>query len=199
MNFGNGGCHAERRDAFTLVELLIVIAIIGVLAGLALQAISTVQDSTHVALTRTDITTLQNALQRYYEDEGEFPAQGKKNTRDENYFPELYRALFGEPRPDGPGGRNAPYAERPEDKVAVWDDELDDYRPAKRSELRDEDVDKYMIDSWGQPFVYRCNKGKKAKDYMHNLRSADIYSTGSDENDQTRDGSDEENDDIGNW
>ena len=74
----------------------------------------------------------------------------------------------------------------------------------KRSELRDSEVEKYLLDPWGEPFVYRANKGKNLSEhmFMHN-QAADIYSRGPDSEDQTMLGEDAEAegeiDDIGNW
>ena len=187
---------AER--GFTLVELLIVIAIIGILAGLALKAISVVREATDGAITTTEINSFKAAVEQYNSDEGEFPGQRKKTSGDENQFPILYNALFGERRPSGPGGRNAPYMDLKQDKVVVYDDDIEDYRPAKRKEIYDEKVEKYMLDAWANPLIYRSNKGRKFDDYMRNRYRFDIYSTGPDGIDQTAEGEDE-SDDIGNW
>ena len=184
---------------FTLVELLIVIAIIGILAGLALKAIGVVMESTDVAITTTDITSLNNAVEQYNQDEGAYPAQRKEVSEDENHLPLLFNALFGERKPNGLGGRNAPYTQLKEDKVVVYDDDLDAYRQATRREIHDPKVDKFILDAWLNPLVYRCNKGQKRADYMHNRYSFDIYSMGPDGIDQTAEGTDDENDDLGNW
>lgn len=183
---------------FTLVELLIVIAIIGVLATLALKAISAVRESTDVAMTVTEINSLKAAVEQYNQDEGEYPAQRLKASPYDNQFPQLFNAIFGERRPRGPGGRNSPYMELNQDKVVVYEEDIEDYRPAKRSEIHDPKIDKYMLDAWGNPIIYRSNKGRAYEDYMRNRYRFDIYSTGPDGIDQTAEGEDE-GDDIGNW
>ncbi len=191
-----GGRPTER--GFTLVELLIVIAIIGILAGLALKAISLVRQSTNVAITTTDIHSFKAAVEQYNQDEGEYPGMGKKVSGDDNQFPILFECLFGARRPNGPGGRNAPYMDLDQDKVVVYDDDVEDYRKARRKELFNWKIEKYMLDAWGNPLVYRSNKGRKPDDYMRNRFGVDIYSTGPDGEDQTVEGEDE-SDDIGNW
>lgn len=195
---GTEGRLRPRGVGFTLVELLIVIAIIGILATLALKAISAVRESTDAAITTTEISSLKNAVEAYNQDEGEYPGQRKKTSGDENQFPTLFNALFGERKPKGPGGRNAPYMELKQDKVVVYDEDIDDYRVAKSREIYDPKIEKYMLDAWGNPLVYRVNKGKPYEDYMRNRYGVDIYSTGPDGMDQTAEGEDE-NDDIGNW
>ena len=192
----------KRLEGFTLVELLIVIAIIGILAGLAMQGISAVRESTSAAMTTTDIQSLRQAIEQYVQDEGIYPGQdtpSKKFDEELNDFPKLYNALFGEKKPDGPGGRNAPYSELSSEKIAVYDEEEEIYRVAKRSELDDVDVDKFVLDAWGEPLIYRCNKGRKREPFMRNKHSFDLYSMGPDSENQTIEGDDEVNDDIGNW
>ena len=195
-----GESSLARERGFTLVELLIVIAVIGILAGLALKAVGVVRENTDAALTSTLVSQLQTAIESYYQDEGLYPGQGQKSVDEEtNQFPLVYLALFDDPAPNGKGGRNAPYLQLKEDSVVVYDEDSGQYRKAKRSERNDPDVDKFIIDAIGGPLVYRCNKGRRRKDYMHNTSSFDIYSVGLDEQDQTKLGLDEENDDLGNW
>ncbi len=190
----------HRQSGFTLIELLIVIAIIGILAGLAMTGISTVRQSANEALTKQTISGLANALESYKQDEGEFPGIGDDIDEETNQFPILFNALFGERKPNGPGGRSAPYLPLKEDMVVVYDEDLDEYRMAKRGEIYDDNVEKFLADAWGNPMIYRCNKGQKYEPYMHQRHGADIYSVGEDEIDQTKEGDhDNDNDDIGNW
>ena len=113
----------------------------------------------------------------------------------------LFNALFGERRPHGPGGRSAPYMQVKEDQVIVYDSDTETYRKATKKEIENPKVEKFLEDPWGHPYLYRANKGKRRESWMHNYNSADIYTTGPNETDDTITEPEEgaRNDDIGNW
>jgi hypothetical protein len=131
------------------------------------------------------------------QDESEYPGMGLPADPERNDFPLLYNALFGERTPHGPGGRNAPYMKIKEDQIAVYDPDTESYRQADRDEVRRDDVEKFLLDPWGNPYVYRCNQGKRMETWMHN-RDFDVYSIGANDEDDTILES-EKSDDIGNW
>jgi prepilin-type N-terminal cleavage/methylation domain-containing protein len=193
---------AERKptrvSGFTLVEILIVISIISVLASMVLVGVQHARQGANIALAKTSVSDLTSALQRYVQDEGEYPGMALEADAQRNDFPLLFVALFGERRPKGKGGRSAPYTSPKEDDIVIYDDSLGAYRNPERHERFDEDVRKFLRDPWGEPFVYRANKGKSRAehDFMKNA-NADIYSLGPDGIDQTSLG--ENGDDVGNW
>ena len=190
--------RSRATSGFTLVEILIVISIIAVLAGMVLVGVQHARQAANGALVKTTVSDLTNAVERYVQDEGEYPGMELESDPDRNDFPLLYVALFGEPRPRGKGGRGAPYTNPNEDNTVVWDESLQDYRKPDRRERFDDDVEKLVRDPFGEPYVYRANKGKRMADfpYMHNS-TVDIYSKGPDGIDQTA--LSEDGDDIGNW
>ena len=54
------------RKAFTLIELLIVIAVISILIGIALPRFKGMQDEGNIAKSKGELRTLQTALESYY-------------------------------------------------------------------------------------------------------------------------------------
>ena len=62
-----------KKQAFTLIELLIVIAIIGILATLAVVALQNARQSARDAKRISDIKQMQIALELYYNTRGEYP------------------------------------------------------------------------------------------------------------------------------
>jgi len=53
-------------QAFTLIELLIVVAIIGILVSLAFPVISSVRESSRIASARADMRSIEHAVDQYY-------------------------------------------------------------------------------------------------------------------------------------
>ena len=64
----------RRENAFTLIELLTVIAIIGVLVALLFPAIKSAMLKAEVTKAQTGITGLSTAFRAYYTEYGKWPA-----------------------------------------------------------------------------------------------------------------------------
>ncbi len=64
------------KRGFTLIEMLTVIAIIGVLCALLFPVFSTIQRSAKETATRAQIKTLETALSAYEFDWGVYPPDG---------------------------------------------------------------------------------------------------------------------------
>ena len=63
------------RKAFTLIELMIVVAIIGVLAAIAIPKFSSLLDKSKEGYTKGALATIRTALSVYYADnDGIYPA-----------------------------------------------------------------------------------------------------------------------------
>ncbi|MFA4889687.1 MAG: type II secretion system protein [Candidatus Omnitrophota bacterium] len=55
-----------RNRAFTIIELLIVIAVIAILVGIALPRFKGMQDEGNIAKAKGELRTLQTAIESYY-------------------------------------------------------------------------------------------------------------------------------------
>lgn len=63
-----------KRSAFTLVEILVVLAIIGILAALLFPAFNRVRENGRQAHCATNLKQLYMATRQYYDDEKRYPA-----------------------------------------------------------------------------------------------------------------------------
>lgn len=68
-----------RRSGFTLLELLVVVAIIGILAAILLPVLSKAQASAKKAGAKSVISNIQTAAMGYRSDTGEFPLDQCQN------------------------------------------------------------------------------------------------------------------------
>lgn len=59
-----------KKNAFTLLELLVVIGIIGILVALATVSYTATQSAGRDSRRKQDIVSMQNALEQYYSSEG---------------------------------------------------------------------------------------------------------------------------------
>lgn len=63
----------RRQQGFTLLELIIVIAIIGILATIALPAMKDIPRRANEAALKTNLHTMRDVIDQYYADRGHYP------------------------------------------------------------------------------------------------------------------------------
>ena len=114
--------NSRNTKGFTLVELLTVVTIIVILAGMTVGALGWVQRKAAVDKGKAQLALLQNGLEQYYADHGEYP-----NAVD-NKGLAVYVALYG----DGVGDDGV-YDKGDEDNV--------DGRPDKGAKVYLADLD----------------------------------------------------------
>lgn len=71
---------SKRPDAFTLIELLIVIAIIAILAALVLAAAGGVQKKSARSRAESEISAVAAALESYKADNGDYPSNNASGS-----------------------------------------------------------------------------------------------------------------------
>ncbi len=66
----------QRKQGFTIVELLIVIVVIGILAGLVITTYSGIQQRARNTERQTDLKAVQGQLEAYFAQNGRYPTSG---------------------------------------------------------------------------------------------------------------------------
>lgn len=79
-----------RPQAFTLIELLIVVAIIAILAAIAVPNFLEAQVRAKVSRSKNDLRTLATGLEAYAVDENHYPPAIVRGTANDNTGPSIY-------------------------------------------------------------------------------------------------------------
>jgi type II secretory pathway pseudopilin PulG len=100
-----GAWHKRRYNAFTLIELVLVVGIITVLAGLVLSTVGYARKKGARARAETEIAAISAACENYKADNGVYPSNADTNTLNAQTSLDpsayqaasvyLYNALFG--------------------------------------------------------------------------------------------------------
>jgi len=162
-----------NRPAFTLVEMLVVIAIIGVLAAILLPAIKMAQTRARRANAESDIGKLSLALGEYATDFGAFPpdrpdalpsgvGEPFENMTTPNecltwFLTRAYSNSEGAGVPDTVGGNDWLIAPQNAPKIyaSVTKSGYLDLKAESRMDF-DGDGFEEFVDPWGRPYMYRA-------------------------------------------
>jgi prepilin-type N-terminal cleavage/methylation domain-containing protein len=77
----------KNKQGFTLIELLVVIAIIGLLSTLSILALNQARARARDAKRVADVKQIQTALEMYYNDVGDYPADASITPNKPIYSP----------------------------------------------------------------------------------------------------------------
>jgi general secretion pathway protein G len=175
MNPPDTHCLACRRQRyFTLVELLVVLAIIMLLAGLLVGGAGMVGRKSADAKTRAQINILEVALEQYRQEFGYFPISPAA-IRLSRVF------LEGENYPSSSPTERHHGLEKPSGILQAGKYFV---APGTLTYLAISGTD-YAVDGYRQPYRYQCPG-------THNPQTYDLWSYGADKTNNT-------GDDLNNW
>jgi len=165
--------HPKRglcAPAFTLIEIMVVMGIIAVLAGMTLGGMSYYQEKMKFGRTQVLIASIESALEDYKRDNGSYPVSSGSTVA-------LFNALYG-------------------DGTNVYLDTLNPNLTGKALNVKASGSDYLIVDAWGKDMRYRHGVDSMAnpkQDY-------DLISLGPNGNGDFLSGSEAAKaDDIKNW
>jgi prepilin-type N-terminal cleavage/methylation domain-containing protein len=85
----NGHLHQHREAAFTLIELIVVIAIIGLIAAMVLPIAGAVNAKKQIAVAQTQLAAIEGAIQDYKTARGFYPPDNPNNPVTNQLYFEL--------------------------------------------------------------------------------------------------------------
>jgi general secretion pathway protein G len=107
--------HRSRQRGFTLIELIVVVTIIGILAGVAVVNIKNAHRKAREAALRDNLKTMRAAIDNFYADKQRYPANLEELVP--NYLKSVpkdpitqnadWEEVMEEPDPDAPENTDA--------------------------------------------------------------------------------------------
>ena len=152
-----------HKSGFSLIELLVVVSIIVILAGITIGVMSQVNQKRDASTTSKNILMVRTKLEAFYNEQGYYPV-GQDATS-----ASVYKALSGDPTGQGADPTGTIY----------WPELNDDRNPALVSTFQGFRV---ILDGYGQSLRYR-SASDTAGNPVQNVRNDgdfDLWSVGPD-------------------
>ncbi|TWT97873.1 Type II secretion system protein G precursor [Botrimarina colliarenosi] len=80
--------HRYRRQAFSLMELLAVVTILGIIAAIIVPRVTTSSDTAKAKVHAHNRGTINSAIERYYIENGSWPSADLNELDVVTYFPD---------------------------------------------------------------------------------------------------------------
>ena len=157
--------HNHRKEAFTLIELLMVIAVIILLAGITFGISKGVQNAQARAQVKAELATISQALEQFKtrygdypwhdSDDGSYPAPPSPNADQKPNVMLLY-ALTGRLTMERDTSGNIAVdkvADSLEDALVLGKPKFIDHTKFSLYEVSD-DQPIALLDPWGNPYIY---------------------------------------------
>jgi general secretion pathway protein G len=157
----------RTTNGFTLIEMLVVVAVIGILAAMIHSGVSKTIERAKIANTRTLVMAIDNGLQLFKTDFGHLPYDGGSKTNLRKPIRLWLTGLKDNGEPDTSGVRGDQLWTGPYVEIQI------------RKHL-DEDDNYVFVDSWGQPIYFETDPNG-TEDMVFNPDRWDIWSLGPDE------------------
>jgi len=102
--------NSRRRSGFSFIEIMIVVVIIGLLAGAVTLSTRHFMDRAKQTRARSDLSTFKSAIAAFYADNGRYPSndEGLKSLTPK-YVEQIHNDPWGQPYQYNQPGRNGPY------------------------------------------------------------------------------------------
>lgn len=145
--------HRRRAGGFSLIELVAVMAIIVVLAGLTIIMLIHAKDQQNITKTKMQVALLENALADYHMDNGSYPsnpdAEGRKGDE------VLHGSLYNDGYEASQSGKAAP---------KIYLAALDPANNTKGGQawIQGSGADARIVDPWGESYRYRSGDSPDA-------------------------------------
>ncbi|QIB28139.1 prepilin-type N-terminal cleavage/methylation domain-containing protein [Caloranaerobacter azorensis] len=79
----------RNKKGFTLIELIVVIAVLGILAMIAIPKITGIQDDAKENVDKQNVKLMQNAVEMYAAENGNYPANNEIKSVLERYIDKI--------------------------------------------------------------------------------------------------------------
>lgn len=171
--------YFDSQKGFTLLELMVVIAIIAVLFSITVAGVGWYREKTKISTTEVLIKSVGRALDEYKLDNNGYPSGdgGEISTS------EVYAVLYGDMDGD----------ENPDSGATVYLPELDPKLTGAKNNVRKSGSNYVVVDGWKNPLRYQ-SPGE-----MNPEESFDLWSLGKDGKGGPDSPEEEQRDDVKNW